>query len=216
MCKTREEWLEGAVERLRAFFKGEELPLPDAIKVSCSWPTRGGLSKTRRVVGQCMDPACSAGGATEVFISPLLRETVGDDGQGVLPTLVHELAHAAVGVDAGHGPEFLKAARKLGLVGKATATAAGEALRERLHDLADELGDYPHHKVLPKEREAKKKDTGNRQRKICCPRPDLHENKEDYILRASKKVIELGLPDCPLCGEILAEEEETNDPQPEN
>lgn len=209
--QTREAWLETAVEYLRALFGAADLTLPPLIRVSCSWPSRGGLSKSRRVMGQCFDAACSTGGVTEIFISPLLREVNGEDGKGVLPVLVHELVHAAIGCDAGHGPEFKAAAKDVGLVGKPTSTSAGESLRAKLALIAETLGDYPHYKLVPTEKQKTPASAKNRQRKITCPRLDLHETKEPYILRGSRKVIQMGLPNCPVCGETLVAEEEKED-----
>lgn len=208
--RTREEWLETAVEYLRALFGAADFTLPPLIRVSCSWPSRGGLSKSRRVMGQCFDATCSTGGVTEIFISPMLKEVNGEDGKGVLPVLVHELLHAAIGTECGHGPEFKAACKDIGLVGKPTSTVASDHLRGRLSIIADTLGDYPHFKLIPSEKE-RAAAAKNRQLKISCPRLDLHEDKEPYILRGSRKVIDMGLPECPVCGEMLMEVKEKED-----
>lgn len=201
--RTREEWLETAVEYLRVLFEAAEFTLPPLIRVSCSWPSRGGLSKSRRVIGECFDATCSTGGVTEIFISPMLTEVNGEDGNGVLPVLVHELLHAVIGTE--HGPEFKAACKDIGLVGKPTSTSASDHLRGRLSIIADTLGDYPHFKLIPSEKE-RAVAAKNRQLKISCPRLDLHETKEPYIFRGSRKVINMGLPKCGVCGETLVEE----------
>ena len=163
--ETREEWLKEAVLMIDAqvFAPVMDGVIPDLpYRVSCSFP--GGPGKKKGVVGQCWSPSSSGDRTTEIFITP------GDDRavEG-LDTLVHENVHRIVGNKHGHKAPFKRLALKVGLEGKMTSTHAGEALREKLTELAEELGTYPHAKVTPGEG-TKKQST--RMLKITCPACD--------------------------------------------
>lgn len=125
-------------------------PLIDRLRVACGWPTNRATSKNLRAVGQCFDPSVSASGYTEIFISPFLSEA-----SEVLPALVHEIVHAAVGTNEKHGKAFKQACLMIGLDGKATQTIPNDALTKTLVAISAELGEYPHAKMdvttLPKQ-----------------------------------------------------------------
>jgi hypothetical protein len=145
------------------------------------------LGLAKRTIGQCWDGSTTKDGKPQIFISPLLDD-VATDPQGVLATLVHELVHATIGCEAAHGPRFAKAARKLGLDGKPTSTHAGDDLLVRLKQIADELGAFPHTKLVPGMKLRKKQTT--RMKKAVC---DC-----GYTVRLTKKWMdEVGLPICP-------------------
>ena len=163
--ETREEWLKEAVLMIDAqvFAPVMDGVIPDLpYRVSCSFP--GGPGKKKGVVGQCWSPSSSGDRTTEIFISP-----VEDRAVEVLDTLVHENVHRIVGNKHGHKAPFKRLALKVGLEGKMTSTHAGEALREKLAELAEELGTYPHAKIIPGEG-TKKQST--RMLKIVCPECD--------------------------------------------
>ena len=163
--ETREEWFTEAVLLIDAqiFAPVMDGVIPDLpYRVSCSFP--GGPGKKKGVVGQCWSPASSGDGTTEIFISP-----VEDRAVEVLDTLVHENDHRFVGNKHGHKAPFKRLALKVGLEGKMTSTHAGEALREKLTELAEELGTYPHAKIVPGEG---KKKQSTRMLKVSCPECD--------------------------------------------
>lgn len=189
---TRESWLEAMAEKLRPFFAEVGLPLPANLKISCGWPSRGGMSMVKPVIGECWPWECSEGELTEIFMSPRYS-----DGVLIGATLAHELLHAAIGVDKKHGIEFRKGMAKIGLTGKATATEPGPELIDRLKVIISQIGDYPHFRINPK---VKIKKDGTRMRKIVC------ENC-GYSARTTKKWIEVGLPTCP-CGTAMTDETE--------
>src|SRR3546814_13928827 len=58
--------------------------------------------------------------------------------------LAHELVHAAVGIPAGHGKAFKRAALGLGLVGPMRATTPGEAFLAALAPILESVGPLPH------------------------------------------------------------------------
>ena len=187
----REEWLSALVTALRPMFSALGEPVPEKVRVSCGWPSRGGLSARNRAIGQAWSPLASADGTHETFISPYL-----DDAPTVAHVLVHELAHHAVGVECGHKGSFKRLAGKLGLVGKMTATTASPELAARLNVLTDALGPYPHAKVDAKL--AGRKKQGTRMLKVTC-------SECSAIVRMTATTIEAaGLPTCG-CGGAMTQ-----------
>jgi len=188
ILQNREEWLRKATDLLRPLFKSAEHPLPEHVQVSCGWPSKQALSRKRRRIGECWDVTCAADKMHHIFISPCLSDVL--DPYGVLPTLVHELGHAAVGIPAGHKAPFKRMMKAMGLEGKATSTHAGEELLERLRGISGKLGDYPHGQLELKSSGAKKQ--GTRLHKCECPGCG-------YTVRVTQKWIDVGLPICPEC-----------------
>jgi len=131
----REPWLGAAMELMQAEFFGER-KLPK-VRVSCGFPK----STTGKAIGQCWDNDCSKDDTFEIFISPKIA-----DPMRVLDILLHELIHAAVGINVGHKGEFKTMATDFGLTGKMTATVCeqGSALWARLQVILGEIGSYPH------------------------------------------------------------------------
>lgn len=191
--KTREEWLLAAVELFKPRFERNNAPLPP-VHVSTGWPSGRACSKNR-ALGECWDVEASSDGVHQIFISPWMTDVMDaqakDDAQGVLPTLAHELVHAAIGVQEKHGSKFKKLAKVLGLEGPATATHAGEEMLEYLATFAEELGVFPHAKLEPTKSGKKKQKT--HMVKCECLNEDC-----GYILRTTKKWIEKGVPKCPV------------------
>ena len=175
---TREQWLTCAVEIIDSEIFPEiteEIPF----RVSCSWP--GGHGKKKGVAGQCWNPKMSADNVTEMFISPEESNEV-----EVLDTLVHENVHRHVGTECGHRGAFRKLALKVGLTGKMTSTVAGPGLREKLVDLAERVGEYPHARLTPGQ--GKKQTT--RMIKMQCPQC------ENIARQSRAAFVEFGL----ICG----------------
>lgn len=181
---NREQWLTTAVKELRPVFKKAGVPLPKNVRVSCGFP--GGGSARKRI-GECWSPQ-TAGGVNQIFINPTLSKPA-----DVLATLTHELAHASDDCASGHGATFGKAARRLGLAGKLTATHAGPELAATLKDVAKGLGKYPHKGMTLSDKDRKKQST--RMLKLECP-------KCGYTVRTTRKWLEVGLPECP-CGKRM-------------
>ena len=70
-----------------------------------------------------------------------------DDEVQVAATLAHELAHAALPDEVGHKHAFAVLVKRLRLAGKPTCTYAGDAFREWVAPILDELGPYPHTRI---------------------------------------------------------------------
>lgn len=210
--KTREQWFGHAVELLRPLLADQGAEIPK-VRVSTGWPkgSRGG--KSVHAIGQCWCKSASADGTHEVFISPEL-----DDPARVLDVLAHELVHAAVGIQAGHGPDFAKVAKGIGLEGRMTATVAGPDFEKFGRKACRTLGKFPHARlgsVAPTSGSPKAKgpgaegepgeDTprqGTRMRKVQCENPEC-----GMVMRTTAKWIEEpGLPTC-ACGSKFVEPE---------
>src|SRR2546429_6328382 len=138
----REAWLQAAASFLLDHIVKQDLPRVD-VRVSCGWPGRGGVARRRTVIGQCFAPAVCKDGKPQIFISPLLSESI-----DVLGTLLHELLHASVGCQHGHKKPFSQAARKVGLVGPPTATTVGDTLRPLLVSYVARVGPSPRAAIM--------------------------------------------------------------------
>jgi hypothetical protein len=178
---TREAWLTAVMAHFKPDFAAHGYPLPERLRVTCGWPSKGALAKAR-VVGQCWYASASADGTVEISISPYLADPV-----AVGETLLHELDHAAVGPGYGHKGPFKTLALKLGLEGPMQSTRPGKELTARLNVLVQKLGDYPHARLNAQQI----KKQGTRLLKAKCVRCG-------YTVRITKKWIEeVGLPVCP-------------------
>lgn len=189
---NRELWLTELQRRLEASFRRLSYPLPEAVRVTCGFPSRGGLGRKRRVVGQCWAPLCSTAGHVEIFISPTI-----DDAIEVGAVLIHELVHAAVGVSVGHRGAFRHVAVAMGLEGPMRSTVPGPELKRRLNALIETLGPYPHASLCPDShlRTHAPPKQNARMLKLACPICS-------YTIRTTRKWIDRGLPTCP-CGRVF-------------
>lgn len=190
---NREDWLSECVRKLRPHFEAAGFPLPERIRVSCSWPSKSGLAPKKKRIGECWSAECSGGEHFETFISPVLKDPV-----AVGATVTHELVHVAVGLAEKHRGNFRKCAKAVGLEGKMTATTAGEELRKLLTAIADEIGPYPHAEL--KHSNAPPKQT-TRMLKVEC-------TECGCIVRMTQKWLdEVGPPTC-ACGGVMCLEGE--------
>ena len=182
---NRESWLEGAVAELRPWFADIGVKIPDHIRVACGWSKRSG----KGAIGWCWHTEASDDQASEIQISPEL-----DDPVRVLATLTHELIHASDDGESGHTGYFRKTALAIGLTGPMTATTAGNDLSFRLNVLVGLiLGKYPHAALKPQLQMGKQ---STRMLKGFC-------EDDGYTIRLSRKWADFGLPDCPMCGNVL-------------
>jgi hypothetical protein len=178
---TREGWLLTACDALRPRFSKSGGSIPEALRVSVGWP-KGARGKSR-AIGQCFPGSLCADAQTAIFVSPEIGDPI-----EALAILVHELVHAADDCVSGHRGPFKKLATAVGLVGKMTATTAGDDLRNHLTELADELGPFPHAAL----QSGGQKKPGSRLLKAVCP-------ECDYTVRVTAKWVAVGLPICPTC-----------------
>jgi hypothetical protein len=92
---NREAWLNELAKLAVPVFSGYQLK---PYRLTCGWPSKGGMGRRSRRVGECHSLESSKGGVHEIFISPLIDESLEVGG-----TVLHELAHVAAGITAGHG-----------------------------------------------------------------------------------------------------------------
>jgi hypothetical protein len=102
-------------------------------------------------------------------------------------TVYHELCHAALDCEGGHGAEFKKLALAGGLVGKVKATMAGPLFIDVMQGIIERIGPYPH---APLRQKKSKKGTNTRQLRIQCPQCG-------YLLRGTKMWLTVAIPPCP-------------------
>lgn len=188
---TREEWLEQAVAELKPMIvQGGGNEFTRTVRISVSFPSRS----IRKRIGECWHCEASADGSNQLFISPTL-----DDGMTVLGVVAHELIHASDNGASKHSGYFVKVMKAIGLEGKPTATVPGETFTRLVAPLLKQLGPYPH-SALNLSMNATKKQT-TRMLKVVC---ECEAHEEPYILRASRKTLDAGMPICP-AGETMQE-----------
>ena len=173
----RQQWLEHAVEALRGRFAEVGYTVPEKVRVSIGWPKR---AASCGAVGECWSPSTSSDKHAELFISPELI-----DGAHILHVLAHEMDHATVGTEAGHGKLFKQCALKIGLQGPMRATTAGPEFAAWGQTLFKRIGPYPAGFLtdMPKQ--------GTRLRRCEC-------SACGYLARVSGKWLSLsGPPICP-------------------
>lgn len=179
---TREAWLNQAAQELKPLYQEHKYAVPDNLHISCGFPSRSALSGKKQRIGECWSDEASDTKQFEIFISPVLADSV-----KVLDVLAHELVHAIVGHKAKHGAIFRKCAQAIGLEGKMTSTHAGDALKAKLEAIAAKLGAYPHGALHAMTNGKDKQST--RLLKCECP-------KCGYTVRVTKKWLDVGEPLC--------------------
>lgn len=191
---NRETWLENAVGHLsRILHAAAAIEVP-TVRVAAGWPSRGGTSLKKRVLGECWKPSVAKDGISQIFLNPMM-----DDPIQVLGTLTHELIHAWDKGEHGHRGPFVEVAKAVGLTKPWTATSVGPDLKPLLLEVSETLGEYPHSPLNPTMVEKKTQTT--RMIKLIC---------EDcnYTVRTTQKWIDEGLPSCPFGDEMIVEVKE--------
>ena len=188
--KSREDYLQEATTLLRPVYRKHGYELPE-VHVSVGFPSKRATSNKCRRIGECWH-GDHQGGKGHIFISPVIAK-----GVEALEVLVHEHVHAFLPAGVGHGPEFKRAMKPLGLEGKPTATVASKALRAALKKLDKKLGGYAHAALNVN---AGKKKQGTRLLKVLC-------GDCGYNVRVTRIWIDkLGCPICPGCSEQMVED----------
>jgi hypothetical protein len=190
----REAWLcEGLKLIATSLFSPAGYIVPHNIRISVGFPLgRRGKRGGTHSIGQCWCSTASADNTFEIFICPTLQ-TASD----VIAVLIHEAAHAVVGIKHGHRTAFKRCAISVGLTGPMTATRVSESLLPKLLPILKELGNYPHASLRPRHSDAPKKQR-TRLLKIQC-------GHCGWTARASRAWVDVGLPTC-VCGGDFQEE----------
>lgn len=187
---NRETWLENATEHLsRILHTAAAIEVP-RVRVAAGWPSRGGTSLKKRVLGECWKPSVAKDGISQIFLNPMM-----DDPIQILGTLTHELIHAWDKGEHGHRGPFVEAAKAVGLTKPWTATSVGPDLKPLLVEVAETLGEYPHSPLTPSVQRAPQTTRMLKLTADCC----------GYIARTTRKWIEFGLPSCPCGNEMILE-----------
>jgi hypothetical protein len=210
---NRERWLEQAIDTYwRAKFDEVGYPIPERFHVSVGFGY-GAKRENAKLLAQCWSRIQSKDSVNHIFISPEI-----DDTMEVLRALGHELIHAALdsdeGIMDGHTKRFAEIATRLAFNGPMTETPASIELQADLITVADALGEYPHGALMvdvpvrvpskdPAYSGGGRVHTGpprqtNRHIKVTC-------GHCGYSVRASRTMLERGLPRCP-DGEMMLPE----------
>jgi len=186
---NREAWLTTLAAEIEPHIVSQGIELP-VYTVTLGFPSKRATSAKNRRIGECVYAPSVKDGSCFLSVSPLLADEIEIAG-----VLAHELLHVGLGPTVGHKAPFARAAKLLGLDGKPTATVPGDEFRQWIAPTLKELGPIPHSPVDLSD--AKKQTT--RQLKAICD--DEHgDDGGPYIVRLSRKAMEIGLPICPVHG----------------
>lgn len=220
---NRETWLNQLAKKLAPRFEELGHPLPK-FRVSIGWPSSG---KDAPVTGECWDSSVSGDQHFEIFLNPGR-----DDDIAVACTLIHELVHAAVGLQEGHKGNFAKVALALGFQRPLTQAQQPEQLLSWLNPILEQIGKLSHAAIRHS------KNGGIRVKRAgggVVPSPALggdgavgggdgpinnRPKKQTtrllkcvcaacgYNVRVTQKWLDVGAPHCPEHGEMAADEQE--------
>lgn len=192
--QTREGWLRAATDLLRQYFSESGFEIPEKMRFSIGFPSTGRQGKR---LGELWHGSTSNDETYELFI----RADV-DTPSEVLGILVHELLHAVLPIDAGHGKLYKDGAAKIGLTGPMRHAMPNALLTGKLETIAADLGPLPHARLNiergrdnrgPADRPKKQK---GRLLKATCPDESCGYN----VRVVAKWVADIGPPHCPKHG----------------
>jgi hypothetical protein len=186
---SREAWLyQATYGHLKPLFKQlANVDIPD-VRVSVGFALG---SKT--LIGQCWTRDSASDGLNQIFVSPRLGDVM------ALATLVHELVHAVQDCQTGHGPEYARLAKAVGLEPGPRgfrSTLPGPELVLAIQSILSDMPKYPHAQIKPPEAAEKKQAT--RMLKVTCT-----DRECGYVVRTTQKWVDVGLPTCH-CGSDMA------------
>src|SRR5690606_8547736 len=129
----------------------------------CSWPVKNSMGKRVRI-GECHCKTISKGGVYQIYISPLLSDSV-----KVIDVLTHEMVHAVAGCEHGHKGLFVTICKMIGLTkNKPPYAADNDSLLKLFAKWVEEIGEYPHYACTPIQAKKERK-VANRSIAITCP-----------------------------------------------
>jgi len=200
---SRESWLRAAAKELTEYFKICGLVIPENIRFAIAFPSTG---RRGARIGECWHSSTSEDGNYEIII----RADIADPVE-VLGVLVHELIHAVLPIDAGHGKIYKDAAIKVGLEGKMRHAMPSQLLRPRLVALAETLGALPHARLnIDRGRDNKPADQPKKQ-KARLLKAECSGEGCGYTVRITAKwVDDIGAPLCPKHGAMTIDRGEAD------
>ncbi len=198
--ETREAWLNDVAHRMAPIFQQLAAPLPARLRIAIGFTSGGQRSKR---IGECWDNQCSEDRYFEIFIRPDLGQSKDLMPMQVAEILGHELVHAAVGIAAGHGTEFRRVAKGIGLVGQMVATTAGPEFEKAMQPILQAAGALPYGRLRltagGSSHSSRRKKQYSRQIKCAC-------TNCGYVVHTTRKWLELaGAPLCPAHGRMEIE-----------
>lgn len=191
---TREQWLNECADLIMNEIIHPVWIVRDSMSIKVSVGYAPNTKAGSKTIGVCLSSACSANGYNEIFISPVINDSL-----QVLGTLAHELIHAVDDCKNGHKGPFVNLMHKIGLEGKPTATVPSKALADHLAQFVDLLGPIPHAKVDL----STQKRQQNRNIKVQCSdescgfKFNTSRAQINYVLELHGEVI------CPACGHAM-------------
>ena len=196
--ETREGWLRAATDDLRRYFSENGYEIPEKMRFSIGFPSTGRQGKRR---GELWHAVTSDDETCELFIRADVEAPA-----DVLGILVHELLHAVLPVDAGHGKLYKEGAAKIGLTGPMREAMPNALLSDLLAKIAVDLGPLPHARLnIDRGRDGRAADRPKKQttrmRKATCA-----DSSCGYTVRVTAKwVADIGPPHCPKHGQMTVD-----------
>jgi hypothetical protein len=191
--ESRDMWLRAATAELRPYFESCDYPLPENIRYAVAFTSAG---RKGSLQGETWH--ASEDGSFEIIIKADQFDPV-----EILGILIHQLIHAALPPDAGHGKPFKDAMMKLGMIGAPRLCSPGPLLRRQLEEIAANLGPLPHAKLdieeTPLDR-GKPADRRKKQKTHLLKAACEAEGCGYSVRVTSKWVNDLGPPGCPKHG----------------
>lgn len=132
MMKTREEYLQSVVDLFRRDLRRVGITVP-RVHISV------GMTGQGRTIGLTYARVHSPDNLNQIFISPELYET-----NLVIGVVGHEVCHAILNCEGGHGKKFTLLARQLGMTKPYTVITPGPIMQEKCEVIKSRLGKYPH------------------------------------------------------------------------
>lgn len=150
MSVARARYLETAYDVIRAELL-HEAPARDTVALAFSFPITGGRAVKKLRLGEChylkpedLDQSTVQNPpAYEKHLLAIHPIVWAKGDLEVLATLAHEMAHASLPFKVGHRAPFKRLAYRMGLVGPATATFAGDPFKAWVDGARAKLPTYP-------------------------------------------------------------------------
>ena len=204
---SRESWLRSATVALRPYFQTCGFSVPENIRFAIAFPSTG---RRGARIGECWHSSTSDDGTFEIIV----RADIADPVE-VLGVLVHELIHAVLPIDAGHGKLYKEAAIKIGLEGPMRHALPNQLLRPRLVELAESLGALPHARLnIDRGRDNRPADQPKKQRTRLL-KAECGGAGCGYTVRITAKwVDDIGAPLCPKHGAMTVDRPEGDEVAP--
>jgi hypothetical protein len=200
--ESRDSWLRAATAELRPYFESCDYPLPEKIRYAVAFTSAGRKGSLQGETWHASEDGCF-----EIIIKADQFDAV-----EIIGILVHQLIHAALPPDAGHGKPFKDAMMKLGMIGAPRLCSPGPLLRRQLEEIAANLGPLPHAKLDIEENPLDRGKPADRRKKqkTHLLKAACEAEGCGYSVRVTSKwVKELGPPGCPKHGPMAVVQPKT-------